>query len=220
MCKNKKKRYNNNAKRKNLGTVNFNDLPNSTRFWLCDQILMLEANNGSSVVLLVTSPSMSSATASQGCGRKSGNIVILMINVPCLAAGSPLKQMMLITTQSSLLNIVLQSGPELDAPTCPSIRCAVDMCATLLMGNFHFFTAVAKQYPHCLAKMIAPTDYMLLSGIVQTNNKAVTTELHFGFQFHLPYCTLGSAHSSLLMATGLNVLVNTIVCLLFTRLLG
>jgi hypothetical protein len=223
MRTNKKKRYNNNTKCKNLNTVNFNDLPKETRTRLHDQILLSEAIDGTSVVLLVINPSMPSATAPWGCGRGRGNSVILMINVPCLAPGSPLKQVMQITIQSNFPHIVLQFGPELDAPNCPSICCAVDTCAAISTGNFYFFTAVAKQYPHCLTKLVAPpADYaqIILSGIVQTNNKTMTTKLKVGFQFHLPFHNLGGDSSSLLMATGPNVLVNMIVGLPFIQATG
>jgi hypothetical protein len=96
------------------------------------------------------------------------------------------------------------------------------MCAALTTGNFHFFSAIAKRYPHCLAKLLTPADYapIILSGIVQVNNGAVTTELVVGFQFHLLYRTSGGDSLSLLVATGPNVLVNTIIGLLFIKATG
>jgi hypothetical protein len=45
-------------------------------------------------------------------------------------------------------------------------------------------------------------------------------ELKVGFQFHLPYCTSGSDYLSLLVATGPNVSVNTIIGLLFIKATG
>jgi hypothetical protein len=142
-----------------------------------------------------------------------------MIDVPCLATGSTLKGMMPITIQSNLPHIVLQFGPDMDMAGCPAIRCAVDTCTALLTGNFHFFSAMAKHYPHCLAKLLAPANYVpiVLSGIVQTNNATVTTELEVGFQFHLPYRTSGGDSSSLLVATGPHVSVNIIIGLLFIK---
>ncbi len=81
---------------------------------------------------------------------------------------------------------------------------------------------MAKHYPHCLAKLLTPANYALivLSGIVQANNAAVTTELEVGFQFHLPYCTSGGNSLSLLIATGPNVLVNTVIGLPFIKATG
>jgi hypothetical protein len=130
--------------------------------------------------------------------------------------------MMPITIQSNLTHILLQFGPDLDMADCSSICCAVDTCAALSPGNFHFFTAIAKRYPHCVAKLLAPANNapIVLSEIVQTNDKAVTMELKVGFQFHLPYCTSGGNSSSLLMATDPNVLVNTIIGLPFIKATG
>jgi hypothetical protein len=116
----------------------------------------------------------------------------------------------------------LQFGPDLYMANCPQVRCAVDTCAALATGNFHFFSALAKRYLHCLVKLLTPADYasIVLSGIVQANNAAVTMELEVGFQFHLPCCTSGSDSLSLLMATGPNVLVNTIIGLPFIKAAG
>ena len=117
---------------------------------------------------------------------------------------------------------MLQFGPDLDMADCPQVHCAVDTCAALTTGNFHFFAAVAKRYLHCLAKLLTPEDYapIVLSRIVQENDAAVTTELEVGFQFHLPYRTSGGASLSLLIATGPNVSVNTIIGLPFIKATG
>jgi hypothetical protein len=115
MCKNKKKRYNNNQKRKNLNTVNLSDFSESTRARLQGQFHQYEASGKTTVVSSVTGPNASSVMTPRGgrsCG--SGNSVVFMINVPCLAAGSTLKQMMPITIQSNLPHIVLQFGPDMD----------------------------------------------------------------------------------------------------------
>jgi hypothetical protein len=127
-----------------------------------------------------------------------------------------------ITIQSNLPHIMLHFSPDLDMADCPQVRCAVDTCAALTTGNFHFFAGVAKPYLHCLAKLLTPEDYgtIVLSGIVQANDAAVTTELEVGFQFHLPYRTSGGNSLSLLIATGPNVLVNTIIGLPFIKATG
>jgi hypothetical protein len=67
MWKNKMKRYNNNIKHKNLSTVNYLDLPEATKQHMRDQILMSEANNGTSVVSLVTTP-ITLLSSAAGCG--------------------------------------------------------------------------------------------------------------------------------------------------------
>ncbi len=177
------------------------------------QVHQYEASGGTSIVLSITGPSTLSTLAQLARERGGGNSVIFVINVLCLAAGSPLKRMVPITIQSNLPHIALQFGPDLDMADCPQVRCAVDTCAALTTGNFHFFSALAKHYLHSLAKLQMPADYapIILSGIVQANDTAVTMELEVGFQFHLPYRTSGGNSSSLLIATGSNVLVNTII---------
>ncbi len=117
--------------------------------------------------------------------------MILVADVVVLAAGLPLKRTMPILIQSNILHIVIQFGAGLDCPNCPLIGCAVDSCATLTTGNFHFFALVAKRFPHCVAKIYTPKDYVpiVFSGIVQSNEKPVTTKLEVRFLFHLPYRT-------------------------------
>jgi hypothetical protein len=186
------------------------------------QVHHYKAGGGKSVVLSVTGPSTLSTSTPPARERSGGNSILLMIDIPCLAAGSPLKRMMPIMIQSNLPHIALQFGPDLEMANCPQVRCAVDTCTALMTGNFHFFSALAKRYPRCLAKLLTPANYapIVLSGIVQANDNAVTMELEVGFQFHLPYCTSGSDSSSLLVATGPNVSVNTIIGLPFIKATG
>jgi hypothetical protein len=128
--------------------------------------------------------------------------------------------MMPIAIHSNLTHIVMQFGTELDCPNSPSICCAVDLCAALLTGNFHFFAPLAKRFPHCLAKVYAPQDYapIILSGVVQSHqDEAVTTDLEVGFQFHIPYKTTDGDKSSLMIATGPHVSINTILGLPFMQ---
>jgi hypothetical protein len=84
-----------------------------------------------------------------------------------------------ISIQSNIPHITLQFGADLNCPNCPSIRCAVNLCAALTTGNFDFFALVAKRFLHCIARMYTPDDYatIVLSGVVQLNQESVTTEL-------------------------------------------
>jgi hypothetical protein len=70
--------------------------------------------------------------------------------------------------------------------------------------------------------MYTPDDYapIVLSGVVQLNKESVTTELEVGFLFHLPYRTQEGDTSSLMVATGPNVSVNTILGLPFMEATG
>ncbi len=116
-----------------------------------------------------------------------------------------------------LAHIILQFGANLNCPNSPSICCAVDSYAALTTGNFHFFASIAKRFPCCVPKVFAPQDYVpiILSGIVQSCQEAVTTKLEVGFQFHIPYKTKEGDESSLMIATGPDVSVNTILGLPF-----
>jgi hypothetical protein len=87
------------------------------------------------------------------------------------------------------------------------------------MENFHFFASVAKCFLHCIAKIYTPTDNVpiMLSGIVQLNEESMTTKLEVRFLFHLPYRTQEGDSACLMVATGTNVSVNTIIGLPFMK---
>ncbi len=131
--------------------------------------------------------------AGKGGHNDGGRPVTAVINriAHGIGVGLLLKRAMPISIQSNLPHIVLQFGANLDCPNCPSIRCAVNLCAALTTGNFHFFALVAKRFPHCVAKIYTPKDYapIVLSGILQSNEESVMTKLEVGLLFHLPYRT-------------------------------
>jgi hypothetical protein len=90
------------------------------------------------------------------------------------------------------------------------------------MANYHFFSAIAKRYPPCVAKIFLPKDYssIILSGIVQDNSRAVTTDLAVAFQFHLPYPTKDGCQTSFIIATEPQVSVKMILGLLLITATG
>jgi hypothetical protein len=216
----RKKQREKNSKKRNLVTTNLSDFDDVSQQRIREQVLQSntksEVGDATRVISAVTSTSQQSKTRDPQGKRNVGYIFI--VDVQVLAAGNPLKQMMPISIQSNLPHIVLQLGIALDCPDCPSIRCAVDTCAALSTGSFHFFASVAKRFPHCVAKIFAPKDYspIVLSGIVQSSEQAAeTTELEVGWQFHLPYKTKDSDVASFAIATGPHVSVNTILGLPF-----
>jgi hypothetical protein len=226
MHKNRKKRHAQNLKRKNLGTANLSDFDEQGKKRITKQVLASMTSSrtvgkNSSVASSISTP-CSPSNHDRSYSRGGGGGVVLVADVVVLAAGLPLKRAMPISIQSNLPHISLQFGPNLDCPNCPSIRCAVDSCATLTRGNFHFFALVAKHFPHCVAKMYTPDDYapIVLSGVIQSNQELVTTKLEVGFLFHLPYRTREGDTSSLMVATGPNVSINTILGLLFMKATG
>jgi hypothetical protein len=144
-----------------------------------------EVSNGASVASSITTPS--TLAPGSGVARSRGCRQIFVVDDPVLAV-SPLKQQMPIAIQSNLPHIILKLGASLNSPNCPKICMAVDTCAALTTGSFHFYAQIAKWFPHCVEKNYAPQDYaaVVLSGIMQKGEAAVMTELKVCFQFHLP----------------------------------
>jgi hypothetical protein len=146
--------------------------------------------------------------------------LIFVINVPVLSSLTPSRPIVPAPIMSNFPHIRLQLGSTLDCAGCPVLHCVVDAAAALTTGNFHFVAALAKKYPHCVPKLYVLEEYnpIVLSGIVQRGGESsVTTELTVGFQFHLPYKTHDGRDTSILIATGPHVTVNTIVKLPFIQ---
>jgi hypothetical protein len=203
-------------KKRNLATTNLSDFDEVSQQRIWEQVLQSntksKVGDATSVISAVTTTSQQSKTRDPQGKHNTGYIFI--VNVQVLAAGSPLNALMPISIQSNLTHIVLQLGNNLDRPDCPSIQCAVDTCAALSTGSFHLFASIAKRFPHCVAKIFAPTDYLpiILSGIVQSSEQAaVTTKLEVGWLLHLPYRTKEGNMATFSIATGPHVSVNTIL---------
>ena len=145
--------------------------------------------------------------------------MIFVADVIVLSSATNSRDILPAPIVSNFPHIHLQLGTDLGCANCPIVRCILDTAAALSTGNFHFVAAIAKQYPHCVAKIYVPQDYnpIVLSGIVQRGGESVTTELTVGFQFHLPYLTREGDTTSILIATGPHVTVNTIVGLPFIQ---
>jgi hypothetical protein len=146
-------------------------------------------------------------------------MTIPVIDVLALSLASPLKNILLAPIVTNFPHIHIQLGSKLDNPLCTVLCCVVDTAAALTMGNFYFVVAIVKWYPHCVGKFLIPKEYnpIMLSGIVQRGGKSITTKLTIGFQFRLPYLTRDGSQTSLLIANGPHVTVNTIVGLLFIQ---
>ncbi len=165
----------------------------------------------------MASDTSASAAAASPPGPKKP--MILVTNVVILTSAGPTCNILPAPIVSNFPHIHLQFGTELGCANCPVICCVVDTAAALSTGNFHFVAVVAKQYPHCVAKLFVPKDYnpIVLSGIVQRGGESITMELTVGFQFHLPYLTKEGNTTSILIATGPHVTVNTIIGLPFIQ---
>jgi hypothetical protein len=114
------------------------------------------------------------------------------------------KELLTAPIMTNFPHIQLKLVTDLDNVSCPEVRAIVDTAAALSTGNFHFISAIAKKFPHCLAKLYVPDDYspIVLSGIVQHFGECITIKLTVGFQFQLPYLTHSGQPTSILIATG------------------
>jgi hypothetical protein len=150
------------------------------------------------------------------------NLLIFVDDVSVLSTATANKELLLAPIMTNFPYIHLKLGTDLDNESCPEVRAIVDTPAALSTGNFHFVLAIVKKLPHCLAKLFVPDDYnpIILLGIVQRSDKFITTKLTVGFQFHLPCLTCSSQLTSILIATGPQVMVNLIVGLPFIQAIG
>jgi hypothetical protein len=74
--------------------------------------------------------------------------------------------------------------------------------------------ALAKRYPQCLYKLFTSQECapIILPGVVQNGDSAVTTTLDCTFQFHLPYKLRGDGGDCVIsIADGKDVAVNVIL---------
>jgi hypothetical protein len=117
---------------------------------------------------------------------------------------------LLVGIQSLLPHISLQLGTTSDDPDVPMIRCMVDTGAALNTGNYSFYAAILKWYPHCIAKVFLHEDYspIILSGVINDDAQAITTDLSVAFQFHLSCLTRDGSSTFIIIATGPQVSVN------------
>jgi hypothetical protein len=199
--------------RKNLATTNYSDFDDASKERIRQQVLqsVSAASDATSVSSSITGMTGGTTTASAGAGRGRGKPVIYMYDAQVLQTESKCPTLP-ATIQSGMPHITLQLGTVLGDNESPCIRCVLDTAAALCTGNYHFFAAIAKRYPHCVAKIYLPEDYspIILSGIVQDNAHSVTTDLSVAFQFHLPYLTKDGSPTSFVIATGPQVSVNTV----------
>jgi hypothetical protein len=208
-----------NKKRKDR-PLDYNKLSDRDKVSMQESVLVsLCVHNATDEALAITNDSSCPCDPCKNTPTMQVKMIILDIDVPVLLSASLNKRILLAPIMTNFPHIHLQLGMELDYPKCPVLRCVVDTMATLTTGDFHFVVAVAKRYPHCVAKIFVPEDDnpILLSGIVQCGGESVTTKLTVGFQFHLLYLMRDGSPTSILIATGPHLMVNTIICLPFIQ---
>jgi len=214
----KKRNARNNKKRKNLNTVNWEDIPESRRD-------VLAAQHYASLNKVV--PRSASSTASTLTGTSSPGLIrrgnmTLHQDVVILSTQSS-KPQIPIAIHSPMPNLIMQTGTSKEEKDCPGLRCMLDTGASLSTANFHYMEAVVRQYPQILKAIYLLEDYavIILSGIVTSSAAApITTELSVGFEIHLPYVTKDGNDTSLLIAAGPDVAINLILGLPFIKAAG
>jgi hypothetical protein len=198
------------ARRAKGRVVDFKDMAPSDQKQMRKAVLAIQSNN--SQASLITASSTSSLPGP----------IVFMIQVPdaaVLNAAAPARQILPVPIQPSFPHNTLQLGQVLGCSKCPAIRCVVDTAAALNTGNLHYYAAIAKAFPHTVVAIFSTVDHnpIVLSGIVQQGGAFVTTNLTVAFQFHMPYLTREGHPTSLLVACGPNVTVNTILGLPFIQ---
>ncbi len=201
------------TKRKNLATTNFANLNAKSQERILSQALTLcsQASEFASVTSSITGMTGGTSAASPAKSSTGKHVAFLYI---AFALKTDIHRPVLpVRIQSIMPHIKLQLGTDLNDSSSPSIRCVVDTAAALCTGNYHFFAAIAKQFPQCAAKIFLLEDYspIILSRIVQDHADAITTDLPIAFQFHLPYFTKDGSATSFVVATGPQVSVNTVL---------
>ncbi len=190
--------------------VEFKDMTEQQQKKMREAVLAITAMESSSVASAITNSSNKS-------GMKNGPKVFLMF--PVFSTAPPACRILPVPPQPSFPHITLVLGQDVNSSNCPAIHCVIDTAAALSTANLHFFAAIMKSYPKTVAAIHTAANFspIILSSIVQQGGKSVTTELTVAFHFHLPYLTREESLTSLLMATGPNITVNTILGLPFIQ---
>jgi hypothetical protein len=144
-------------------------------------------------------------------GRGGGKPFIFLGNVFSLASAT--KEILPVPISTNLPHIRLQLGSSDMKADMPVISCTVDSAAAICIGNSHFFFQIAKTFPGSVVAVYTPENYspIILSGIVQRNGEAVTTDLCVAFVFQLPYFTKDGEPAQIMFGAGPHVNVNCIL---------
>jgi hypothetical protein len=208
------------ACRKKCKGIDYNCLSNANKEKIKKQVLSSIASFSMKDVAATTITDNQSKASNASIPRpQTPNLLIFVVDVSVLLTATANKELLLAPIMTNFPHIRLKLGTDLDNESCPEIRTIFCTAAALSTGNFHFVLAIAKKFPHCLAKLYVPEDYnpIILLGIVQLGSECITTKLTVGYQSHLPYLTRSGQPTSILIATGPHVTVNLIVGLPFIQ---
>jgi hypothetical protein len=149
-------------RKRNCSEVDYNKLSDSNKAKVKEAVL-------ASMLIQVCNDGDTTPSKADSGGSHTKKPVILMVDIVVLLSATASRDILPAPIVSNFPHICLQLGSDLDCPNCPVVHCVMDTAVALSTGNFHFVAAVAKRYPHCLAKLYVPRDYnpIVLSGIIQ-----------------------------------------------------
>lgn len=199
---------------------NLADMSPSVRAKITQQVLEQQdvttneaSKDNSSVNSSLTGPATPSSSRGRGAPRSNvtGGPFIFIGDV--LTLKNSTKEILPVPINTALPHILLQLGASDMKGESPAISCVVDTAAALSTGNSHFLFHIAKTFPGTVAAIYTSEQYsgITLSGVVQRNGEAVTTELSVAFLFNLPYYTVDGQPAQVMFGAGPHVNVNCIL---------
>jgi hypothetical protein len=162
-----------------------------------------------SVSITLSITGVTGSTPAGSPSKSDQKCVVFLYNAKALSSNIH-RPILPVMIQSIMPHIQLRLNTDINDSSSPSIRCMVDTANTLCTGNYHFFSAIAKRFPQCVAQIFLPEDYspIIVSGIIQDNTNPITTDLPVAFQFYLLYLTKDGSATFFVVATGPQVSVN------------
>jgi hypothetical protein len=157
--------------------------------------------------------------------KDGSKTVSFWIDVVCLSASNNPKPILPITIDVNLPHVNLAIGQSFSGAQC-NISCAYDTCAALCVGSSEFHLAIAEKLPNLVKSLIwAKDEYtpLTLSGIVSDDDDSATSSikptstLPAIIEYHMPYKSKEGYQTSLKIALGKGVSVNTIIGLSMIR---
>jgi hypothetical protein len=162
------------------------------------------------------SPTAASSPAARGRGGRGRgpygtNPFIFIVDAVILA--SPTKPILPVPINTNLPHITLQLAAADEDADAPCLSVTVDTAASITTRNSDFLFKISRNFPGCVAAIYTDKNYspLTLSGVVQRNGSAVTTELPLAFVFRLPYYTKKNEPALLMIGAGPHVNVNVIL---------
>lgn len=207
--------------------VSYADLDDDAKRKLAHEVFAAHGTDATSVASSVTSPSTNAASALSPTQRIHRTLFCSISEEEANeyavlnSTAAPSCRVLPVPTMSAFPTIELPVGAPTDE-SFPAIKCIVDTAAGLNTGNIRYIAGLAKQYPNTLVRLYAPSDYrpIVLSGIdrsAKDEEHLASTELDCAFEFNLPFYGRDGSTVSIMIATGANVSVNSILGLPFLK---